>query len=365
MIGDGRIGHAEIAIADGVLYLADEHPELRTESSRRRARFGHLMLHVDDTDAALHRAREHGATIERDVYENYGTRNATLIDPFGHRWMFVRPGRRIRQHPPWRHRIRFDMDTRRRPRSRLLRTCPGLDIRSGRRIGSPIQSCRLAFRPLPACRACSAATPSTMCRPLARRSPRRAVSPAKSATPTTASCWMPPTPRARRSRFISRLPRDKRPELNGSGPGELSYVTYQVTDSAGFREFYGRVLGWTFEPGHVADGWQVTPVHPMSGVAGGNDHPVTVPMWRVADIGAAVARVRQAGGTCCRSRPASPRHQCGMLRRPGRALLSGRALGGQPSISEIGTPAAILARTFMTLPGNPPPTTPTSTPSRS
>jgi predicted enzyme related to lactoylglutathione lyase len=89
----------------------------------------------------------------------------------------------------------------------------------------------------------------------------------------------------------------KRPELNGSGPGELSYVTYEVADSAGFRDFYGRVLGWTFEPGRVADGWQVAPVHPMSGVAGGNDHPTTVPMWTVADIDAAVARVREAGGT--------------------------------------------------------------------
>src|SRR5262249_13017620 len=55
----------------------------------------------------------------------------------------------------------------------------------------------------------------------------------------------------------------KRPELNGSGPGELSYVTYEAPDSAGFRDFYGRVLGWSFEPGRVADGWQVVDTHPM------------------------------------------------------------------------------------------------------
>ncbi len=89
----------------------------------------------------------------------------------------------------------------------------------------------------------------------------------------------------------------KRPELNGSGPGELSYVTYEVPDSAGFRDFYGRVLGWTFEPGRVADGWQVLGAHPMAGAAGGSEHPTTVPMWTVADIDAAVARVREAGGT--------------------------------------------------------------------
>ncbi|MBW0013146.1 MAG: glyoxalase, partial [Mycobacterium sp.] len=28
VVGDGRIGHAEIAIGGGALYLADEHPEL-------------------------------------------------------------------------------------------------------------------------------------------------------------------------------------------------------------------------------------------------------------------------------------------------------------------------------------------------
>ena len=35
----------------------------------------------------------------------------------------------------------------------------------------------------------------------------------------------------------------------------------------------------------------------MSGVAGGNPEAVTVPMWTVDDINAAVARVREAGGT--------------------------------------------------------------------
>ena len=36
-----------------------------------------------------------------------------------------------------------------------------------------------------------------------------------------------------------------------------------------------------------------------------------------------------------------------------------------PRTSEIGAPAAIFDRAFMTLPGIPPPTTPTTTPSRS
>ena len=88
---DGRIGHAEIAIADGVLYLADEYPELGLKAPAPGAVSVSLMLHVADTDAALQRAREHGATVEREIYENYGTRNATIIDPFGHRWMLSGP----------------------------------------------------------------------------------------------------------------------------------------------------------------------------------------------------------------------------------------------------------------------------------
>jgi predicted enzyme related to lactoylglutathione lyase len=92
-------------------------------------------------------------------------------------------------------------------------------------------------------------------------------------------------------------PDQPRPQLNGAGPGELSYVTYEVADSATFRAFYSRVLYWTFEPGHIEDGWQVVGSHPMAGVAGGSQRPATVPMWTVSDIDAAVERVREARGT--------------------------------------------------------------------
>jgi len=88
-----------------------------------------------------------------------------------------------------------------------------------------------------------------------------------------------------------------RPVLNGSGPGELSYITYEVTDSAAFKAFYNGVLFWTFEPGRIDDGWGIQQTHPMAGVAGGNAAAVTVPMWTVEDVDAAVARVREAGGT--------------------------------------------------------------------
>ena len=91
-----------------------------------------------------------------------------------------------------------------------------------------------------------------------------------------------------------------RPPLNGEGQGDISYLTLKVPDSARARAFYGSVLGWTFTPGRVDDGWQVASVQPMTGMWGGGDAvevPTMVPMYRVDDIGAAAERVRAAGGT--------------------------------------------------------------------
>jgi predicted enzyme related to lactoylglutathione lyase len=90
---------------------------------------------------------------------------------------------------------------------------------------------------------------------------------------------------------------DPRPPMNGSVPGDLAYLTLEVVDSARAREFYGAVLGWTFTPGHVEDGWQVEGVAPMTGLSGGHERATGVPMWLVPDVAAAVAAVRAAGGT--------------------------------------------------------------------
>ena len=91
VMDDGRIGHAELSLAGGVLYLADEFPEMGLKAPAPQANSVSLMLHVTDTDAALNRARRHGAQVQREPYENYGSRNATIIDPSGHRWMLSGP----------------------------------------------------------------------------------------------------------------------------------------------------------------------------------------------------------------------------------------------------------------------------------
>jgi uncharacterized glyoxalase superfamily protein PhnB len=85
---DGRVGHAELALGDSVLMLADEFPEL--ELLAPRARGGStvsLRVEVPDVDATVERAVAAGAALTRPVAdEGYG-RSGTVVDPFGHRWM--------------------------------------------------------------------------------------------------------------------------------------------------------------------------------------------------------------------------------------------------------------------------------------
>ena len=79
--------------------------------------------------------------------------------------------------------------------------------------------------------------------------------------------------------------------------GDVGYFTLAVTDSAKAQAFYGALLGWRFVPGSVPDGWQIEGVNPHGGVWGGGDSPGVTLCYRVDDVLAAVARVRELGGT--------------------------------------------------------------------
>jgi PhnB protein len=85
---DGKIGHAEIKIGQGVVMLADEAPEYMAKSPES---YGgtpvSLMFYVDDVDQAFERAIAAGGTVTRPVKDQfYGDRSGTLTDPFGHVW---------------------------------------------------------------------------------------------------------------------------------------------------------------------------------------------------------------------------------------------------------------------------------------
>jgi predicted enzyme related to lactoylglutathione lyase len=95
-----------------------------------------------------------------------------------------------------------------------------------------------------------------------------------------------------------------RSPATGARQGDVAYVVFEEPDSARARTFFTSVLGVRFEPGRAPDGWNVPETAPMSGFAGGAARPTVVPMYRVDDIQAAVARVRAAGGVA-----SEPRHE--------------------------------------------------------
>jgi uncharacterized glyoxalase superfamily protein PhnB len=96
-----RIGHAELVIGDSVIMLADEYPEIGVVAPAGGGTSVSLVVHVPDVDATVALALERGATIDRPIYEGYGSRAAWLFDPFGHRWNVSTP---LGELPPPSHR---------------------------------------------------------------------------------------------------------------------------------------------------------------------------------------------------------------------------------------------------------------------
>ena len=294
---DGRIGHAELAIGDGVLYLADEYPEIGLKAPSPQVSSVSLMLHVADTDATLERARKRGAVVQREPYENYGARNATIVDPSGHRWMLSGPvtGATVPiQHGDVGYVSVWTPDAERAAAfyghvlgwtydaatHQVTNTNQHIGIFA---VASPPNLfCCYAVADLQGARQSILDGGGT-----AGETQQFDFGTVLDATDSQGTAFAVFQPN----------PGQPRPELNGSGPGELSYITYEVPDSTAFKAFYSRVLFWTFEPGRINDGWQVQQTHPMAGIAGGAATATTVPMWTVEDVDAAVARVREAGGT--------------------------------------------------------------------
>jgi predicted enzyme related to lactoylglutathione lyase len=297
VMDDGRIGHAELALAGGVLYLADEYPELGLRAPSPRAASVSLMLAVTDTDAALERVRARGAAVHQDAREAHGSRNATIVDPFGHRWMLSGPttGAAVGiQHGDvgyvsvwtpdadraaafyghvlgWRYDPQSHRVTNTRGRIGLF-SVPG----------APTMFCCYAVTDLAGARQSILDGGGQLDEP--QVFDFGTVVGATDPAGAPFAVYQP-------------TPGQPRPDLNGAGPGELSYITYEVADSAAFKAFYSRTLFWSFEPGRVNDGWGISDTHPMAGVAGGSDRNVTVPMWTVSDVDAAVGLVREAGGS--------------------------------------------------------------------
>jgi PhnB protein len=84
----GKVGHAELAIGESVVMLADEFPEMGIVGPKSIGGTPvTLSVYVDDVDATFATALGAGATEVRAVEDQfYGDRSGQFLDPFGHRW---------------------------------------------------------------------------------------------------------------------------------------------------------------------------------------------------------------------------------------------------------------------------------------
>jgi PhnB protein len=85
---DGKIGHAEIKIGEGVVMLADESPERGHKSPQTLGGNAvSLLFYVPDVDVFFAKAVAAGATVRQALADQfYGDRSGTIVDPFGHVW---------------------------------------------------------------------------------------------------------------------------------------------------------------------------------------------------------------------------------------------------------------------------------------
>jgi uncharacterized glyoxalase superfamily protein PhnB len=92
---DGTIGHAEVGIGDAVLMFAEHSdlwPDVPVRAPDSPTTFSHtLHLEVTDVDGTTERARRNGAAVERPPTDQPYGRGSVIVDPFGHRWMLLRP----------------------------------------------------------------------------------------------------------------------------------------------------------------------------------------------------------------------------------------------------------------------------------
>lgn len=85
---DGKIGHAELAIGDGLVMVSDEYAEMNVLCPKSIGGTAvTLSIYVDDVDDTFARAVAAGAKPLRPVEDQfYGDRSGQFEDPYGHRW---------------------------------------------------------------------------------------------------------------------------------------------------------------------------------------------------------------------------------------------------------------------------------------
>lgn len=307
VMGDGRIGHAEVRLGAAAFYLADESPQSDVAAPQAGAGASvSLTLEVIDVDELTERAVQRGARLERPAADYAYGRNAVIWDPFGHRWIVSAPAgapHRPAQATVARGDVAYlslwvpDGDRAANFFARVLgwtvdplpegvghaRQVRGQSLPHGILGGQEYSSLFLCF-------AVESVDEAVM---RVRGAGGTAGEPTDQPFGRVADCTdNQGVPFA----LVEVPPGSPKGPVNGDRPGDVAYLTMAVEDSAAARAFYREVLGWRFRAGRVEDGWEAEDVSPMVGMHGGHDRATVVPMYRVDDIHHAVELVRAQGG---------------------------------------------------------------------
>jgi uncharacterized glyoxalase superfamily protein PhnB len=302
LMADGRIGHAELEVAGGLIMVSEEHPEIGV-SAPVPGQGVPVSIHlaVADVDAVIGRAVAGGARLERPAADYEYGRNGVIRDPFGHRWLIsgepVASGLRhgdvgyVSLWVPDVDRavsffsavLEWQFAPSARPGSRQIE---GLNLHHGLWGGVPRSTLFLCFAVGDVDGAVARIRQAGGTASDPAEEPYGRVSEAIDDQAVPFAVFEPP----------GGVAAGRAATLHGTNQGDLAYVTMEVVNSARTRAFYSSVLDWRFSPGRVEDGWEVENTAPMTGLHGGHSVATTVPFYRVDDIHTAVARVRAAGG---------------------------------------------------------------------
>ena len=90
--GQGKIGHAELRIGGGTVFLADEFPDLENIVGPESLEGTSVIidLEVADVDGVYQRAIAAGArSVRAPDPDETAVRSAKVLDPFGHVWLIT------------------------------------------------------------------------------------------------------------------------------------------------------------------------------------------------------------------------------------------------------------------------------------
>jgi len=85
-------------------------------------------------------------------------------------------------------------------------------------------------------------------------------------------------------------------DVPGRRFGDVGYVTLEVPDGDRAYRFYGELFGWETSGGYQPGSYHVSSITPPSGIHGREGAPEFRLYFRVDDIDATAARVRELGG---------------------------------------------------------------------